>query len=427
MYYQSIDRTTDSAPNQKNRSISRFHLRDPDVAIIVAMTAPYDPGSFYAPRPTPPRPGAGPAWVLLFFVLVAGGLAGWLISRAVWNYESRTVGAEPRPVEPRGALSDEEKSTIQIFKQTNPSVVFINTVSQQMDFFTGDTREVPLGTGSGFVWDKAGHIVTNFHVVNNSSGAQVTLSDHKAYPARVIGVSPSNDLAVLQIVAPADRLRPILVGSSQDLQVGQQVFAIGDPFGFDQTLTTGIISALGRTIRSPAGNAISNVIQTDAPINPGNSGGPLVDSSGRLIGVNAAIVSPSGSNAGIGFAIPVDTVNRIVPQLIQHGRIARPKIGVELSDRISQAIDSELGVEGVLIVGVQPNSPAAEAGLRGTRQTFGGVIPGDIIQKVGDVSVTNSEQFYSALENYKSGDTVALQIYRDSDTQNVSVKLGPPE
>lgn len=391
------------------------------------MTAPYDPGSFYAPRPTPPRPSAAPAWFLLFLVLAAGGIAGWLISRAVWNYESRTVGAEPRPVVPRGSLSPEEQATIQIFKQTNPSVVFINTVAQQMDFFTGDTREVPLGTGSGFVWDKAGHIVTNFHVVNNSTGAQVTLSDHKAYPAKVIGVSPSNDLAVLQISAPADRLRPILVGSSHDLQVGQKVYAIGDPFGLDQTLTTGIISALGRTIRSPAGNAISNVIQTDAPINPGNSGGPLVDSAGRLIGVNAAIVSPSGSSAGIGFAIPVDTVNRVVPQLIQHGRVARPKIGVELSDRLSQIVCSELGVQGVLILRVQPGSPAAQAGLRGTRQTQGGILPGDIIQKVGDMQVNNSEQFYSALEDYKPGDTVTLQLYRDGDTLNVPVKLGPAE
>jgi S1-C subfamily serine protease len=391
------------------------------------MTAPYDPGSFYAPRPVPPPPRSGPAWALVLLVLIAGAIAGWLISRSVWNYESRTVGAEPRPVAPRGTLSEEEQSTIQIFKQTNPSVVFINTVSQQMDFFTGDTREVPLGTGSGFVWDKAGLIVTNFHVVTNSSGAQVTLSDHKTYPARVIGVSPNNDLAVLQISAPADRLRPILVGSSHDLQVGQKVLAIGDPFGLDQTLTTGIISALGRTIRSPGGNAISNVIQTDAPINPGNSGGPLVDSAGRLIGVNAAIVSPSGSSAGIGFAIPVDTVNRVVPELIKHGRVPRPTVGVEPSDRLSQIVCSELGVQGMLVVGVQPDSPAARAGLRGTRQTQGGIIPGDIIQKVGDTPVINSEQFYSALEQYKPGETVPFQIYRDGQTLTVNVTLGPPE
>ena len=389
------------------------------------MSSPYEPGSFYASRP--PRPGAGPARPLILLVLLAGGIAGWLISRAVWNHEARTIGAEPRPIEPRGSLSDTEKSTIQIFKQTNPSVVFINTVSQQMDFFTGDVREVPLGTGSGFVWDSAGHIVTNFHVVNNSSGAQVTLSDHKPYPAKVIGISPNNDLAVLQINAPTNLLRPIPVGSSHDLQVGQQVFAIGDPFGFDQTLTTGIISALGRTIRSPAGNAISNVIQTDAPINPGNSGGPLVDSAGRLIGVNAAIVSPSGSSAGIGFAIPVDTVNRVVPQLIQHGRVPRPSVGVVPLDRLSQVVCSQLGVRGMLVVKVQPDSPAARAGLRGTRQTQGGVIPGDIIVKVGDTPVADSEQFYAALEQYKSGDSVPFQLYRDGQILPVNVTLGPEE
>lgn len=397
------------------------------VVFTPTMTAPYDPNTFYPARPAPTRPSTRSAWLMLLLVLIAGGITGWLVSRAVWNHESRTVGAEPRPVAPRGTLSADEQSTIQIFKQTNPSVVFINTVSQQMDVFTGDVREVPLGTGSGFVWDNAGHIVTNFHVVTNSSGAQVTLSDHKAYPARVIGISPNNDLAVLQINAPADKLRPIALGSSHDLQVGQRVFAIGDPFGLDETLTTGIISALGRTIRSPAGNAISNVIQTDAPINPGNSGGPLMDSAGRLIGVNAAIVSPSGSSAGIGFAIPVDTVNRIVPQLIKNGRIPRPTTGVELSDRVSQIICSQLGVRGVLIIRVQPDSPAAAASLRGTRQTQAGVIPGDIIQKVGDTPVANSEQFYAALEDYKPNETVNLQLHRDGDTITVPLRVGPPE
>jgi S1-C subfamily serine protease len=387
------------------------------------MTSPFEHGTPYGPRPTPPRrPDTSAAWLLLLLVLIAGGLAGWLISRAVWNHEARTVGAEARPVAPRGDLAPLEQTYIQLFKQTNPSVVFINTVTQQQDLWTGDVTEVPLGTGSGFIWDKAGHIVTNFHVVNNSSGAQVTLWDHKAYPARVVGVSPNNDLAVLQISAPADRLRPIVVGSSHDLQVGQMVLAIGDPFGLDQTLTTGIISALGRAIRSPAGNAISNVIQTDAPINPGNSGGPLIDSAGRLIGVNAAIISPSGSSAGIGFAIPVDTVNRIVPQLIKNGHVARPELGVQLSDQLSQIIASQLGVQGVVILKVDPNSPAAAAGLRGTRRAPGGIIPGDVIQKVGDTPVNSSADFYSALENYKPGDTINLQIYREGQTVNVAVK-----
>ncbi|HEY2588018.1 MAG TPA: trypsin-like peptidase domain-containing protein [Tepidisphaeraceae bacterium] len=392
------------------------------------MTSPFEYGTPYEPRPTPPRrPNSSAAWLLLLLVLIAGGLAGWLISRAVWNHEARTVGAEPRPVVPRGELAPLEQTYVQLFQQTNPSVVFINTVAQQADIWTGDVTEVPLGTGSGFIWDKAGHIVTNFHVVNNSSGAQVTLWDHKAYPARVVGVSPNNDLAVLQISAPADRLRPILIGSSHDLQVGQMVLAIGDPFGLDQTLTTGIISALGRAIRSPAGNAISNVIQTDAPINPGNSGGPLIDSSGRLIGVNAAIISPSGTNAGIGFAIPVDTVNRIVPQLIKSGHVARPRIGVQLSDQLSQIIAGQMGVRGVVILKVEPDSPAAVAGLRGTRRAPDGIIPGDVIQKVGDTPVNTSADFYSALENYKPGDIINLQIYRDGKTLIVPVKTAAEE
>ena len=391
------------------------------------MTAPFEPSPFFQPRsPIQQRPGPSSGG-LLILVLIAGGLAGWLISRAVWNHESRTVGAEPRVVTPRSSLAPAEQETIQIFKQTNPSVVFINTVSQRMDIFTGGVSEVPAGTGSGFIWDKAGHVVTNFHVVNNASGAQVTLWDHKSYPARVVGVSPNNDLAVLQIDAPADKLRPILVGSSHDLQVGQEVLAIGDPFGLDQTLTTGIISALGRTMQSPIGTPISNTIQTDAPINPGNSGGPLLDSAGRLIGVNAAIISPSGSSAGIGFAIPVDTVNRIIPQLIQNGKVIRPKIGVQLSDRLSLIVNEQLGIRGVVILKVDPNSPASAAGLQGTRREANGVVPGDIIQKVGSVIVNTSEQFYSALEDLKPGDTVTLQVVRQGETLNLPITLGAPD
>ena len=366
-------------------------------------------------------------WLLALLLLLGGGLAGWLISRAVWNHQAATVGAEPRPVTPRGDLSEVEKTTIQIFQQNNPSVVFITTVTETVNDWTGDTREVPVGTGSGFIWDKAGHIVTNFHVVAGQGGvpvsAQVTLWDHKAYAATVVGVSPDNDLAVLRINADAAKLRPVIVGASHDLLVGQQVFAIGDPYGLDQTLTTGIVSALGRTIRSPSDHAISNVIQTDAAINPGNSGGPLLDSAGRLIGVNSAIISPSGSSAGIGFAIPVDTVNRIVPQLIRNGRVVRPRMGIRTSDQFTRFVDQQLGVSGVVILRVEPNSPAAQAGLHETRRTQTGILPGDIIQKVNDQQIANSEQLDSALENFKPGDTVTLTIYRDGQTITVPVKL----
>jgi S1-C subfamily serine protease len=367
----------------------------------------------------------------MILLLIGGGLAGWLISRAVWNHENATIGAEPRPVTPRGDLSELEKTTIQIFQQNSPSVVFITTVAQAVNDFTGDTREVPLGTGSGFVWDKAGHIVTNYHVVAGQAGvpvtAQVTLWDHKSYAATVVGVSPDNDLAVVQVDVSADRLRPVLVGTSHDLLVGQQVLAIGDPFGLDQTLTTGIVSALGRTIRSPSNHAISNVIQTDAAINPGNSGGPLLDSAGRLIGVNSAIISPSGSNAGIGFAIPVDTVNRVVPQLIRNGRVVRPRIGIRTSDQFTRFVNSQLNVPGVVVLLIEPNSPAAAAGLRETRRTQTGIIPGDIIQKVDDRDITTSQELDSALENYKPGDTVNLTLYRDGKPTQVQVKLSGAE
>lgn len=390
------------------------------------MTTPFDPVNPFAPPPPRRRPSLASLWLLVLVTLGGGTAAGWFISRIVWNRQNATIGAEPRPVAPRGELSDFEKSTIQIFHNTNPSVVFINTVTEQTDFF-GDTTQVPEGTGSGFIWDKSGRIVTNFHVIRNASGAQVTLWDHSSYPAELVGRSPNNDLAVLKIKAPPEKLRPILIGSSHDLQVGQMVFAIGDPFGLDQTLTVGIISALGRTIASPSNHPIANIIQTDAPINPGNSGGPLLDSSGRLIGVNAAIVSPSGSSAGIGFAIPVDTVNRIVPQLMAHGQVVRPQIGVDLSDRLSQIVNQYYNVPGVMVLRVEPGSPAASAGLRGARQQRNGFVPGDIIQKVGDTTVNTSEEFYGALEDYKPGDTVTLTLFRDGQTMTVQVKLGGPE
>ena len=391
------------------------------------MSEPYEPIRPYRPAPRPSSAAA--VWLMAILLLLVGAIAGWVISRAIWNHQNATIGAESRPVAPRGDLSDIEKTTINIFKQTNPSVVFITTSTEQVNPFTGDATEMPRGTGSGFIWDKGGHVVTNFHVIGGGPGvsARVTLWDHASYPAQVIGVSPTNDLAVLKIDAPADRLRPILVGDSHSLQVGQSCFAIGDPFGFEQTLTTGIVSALGRTIRGPAGNAISNVIQTSAAINPGNSGGPLLDSAGRLIGINNAIVSPSGASAGIGFALPVDMVNRTVPQLVRSGRVVKPHMGVRTSDQFSRAVDSQLGVSGVVILGVEPNSPAQAAGLRGTRQTEQGILPGDIIQKVDDQTIQTTADLDAALEEHKTGDTVKLTIYRDGQTTTVSVKLSAPE
>jgi S1-C subfamily serine protease len=288
-------------------------------------------------------------------------------------------------------------------------------------------QEVQQGTGSGFIWDDAGHIVTNFHVVasmiQSNASATVTLNDHTTYEATLVGVSPDNDLAVVRIRAPKEKLPPIKVGTSNDLQVGQKVFAIGDPFGLDQTLTTGIVSALGRVIPSVTGHLIEDVIQTDAAINPGNSGGPLLDSWRRLIGVNAAIYSPSGAYAGIGFAIPVDTVQRVVPQIIRSGRVARMTIGVIVNDRIAQRITRQMGVEGALIIDILPNSPAAAAGLRRTERTRQGIVPGDVIQKVDNKPVKNGAEFETALQHYNPGDTVTLTIRRGNQTLQVPVKV----
>jgi S1-C subfamily serine protease len=377
---------------------------------------PYSPQSGYYP---PRRNNFSPLITLLLV-----GIAAMLVWRFFFNHGTPAV--DQRPTAPRGDLAGDEKSTIDLFREASPSVVFITT-AQRVEFWNRNVQEVPQGTGSGFIWDDAGHIVTNFHVVasmiQSNASATVTLSDHTSYEAQLVGVSPDNDLAVVQIRAPKEKLPPIKVGTSNDLQVGQKVFAIGDPFGLDQTLTTGIVSALGRVIPSATGHLIEDVIQTDAAINPGNSGGPLLDSWRRLIGVNAAIYSPSGAYAGIGFAIPVDTVQRVVPQIIRTGRVATMTIGAILNDRIGQLITRRMGVEGALIIDIQPNSPAAAAGLKRTERTRQGIVPGDVIQKVDNKVVKNAAEFETALQHYNPGDTVMLTIRRGNQTIQVPVKI----
>ncbi|HJV60975.1 MAG TPA: trypsin-like peptidase domain-containing protein, partial [Albitalea sp.] len=247
--------------------------------------------------------------------------------------------APPRSAAVRGPLSGEELNNISVFKSASPSVVNITALGLERELFSMNVQQVPRGTGTGFVWDDRGHIVTNFHVIQEASAARVTLSDQSSYKAQLVGVFPDRDIAVLKIDAPRDKLPPIAIGTSRDLQVGQRVYAIGNPFGLDQTLTTGIVSALNREIESVTRRTIRGAIQTDAAINPGNSGGPLLDSAGRLIGVNTAIFSPSGASAGIGFAIPVDEVNRIVPRIIRDGRMVRPAIGITAGpDAMRQAL-----------------------------------------------------------------------------------------
>jgi len=328
--------------------------------------------------------------------------------------------ARPRAVMARGDLADDEKNTIEVFRTASPSVVYITSIALQRNLFSLNVYEIPQGTGSGFIWDRQGRIVTNYHVISDANRIMVTLSDHSSWKAVLVGAAPDRDLAVLQISAPAEKLFPILVGESADLLVGQKVFAIGNPFGLDQTLTTGVVSALGREITSVTGRTIHDVIQTDAAINPGNSGGPLLDSAGRLIGVNTAIYSPSGASSGIGFAVPVREVNRVVPQVIRHGRMFRPGLGISLAN---QRLNRELDLDGLLVLNVTPGSSAEKAGLRPTKQVRGGLILGDIILAVNGTAVSDYNSFRDELERYSVGESVTLTVLRDGRRVELPVLL----
>jgi S1-C subfamily serine protease len=334
------------------------------------------------------------------------------------------LDAKPRPPTPRAELQPAERHTIELFAQASPSVVYITTVAIQAGdgFFSPRVTEVPVGTGSGFMWDSDGHIITNYHVIRGASGARVTLADRSIFEADLVGVAPEKDLAVLRIKAPPEKLRPIPVGTSHDLRVGQSAYAIGNPFGLDQTLTTGVVSALGREIESLARIPIRDCIQTDAAINPGNSGGPLLDSGGRLIGVNTQIYSPSGGSAGIGFAIPVDEVNWVVPDLIKYGQVRRPSLGVDLIDGV------RVGIAGALISRVFPGTGAAEAGLRGTSRTrLGGIDLGDIIIGIENQPIRSSGEVRLALERRQPGDTVKVKVLRGRRELEVEVRLSAPQ
>ncbi len=335
---------------------------------------------------------------------------------------AKVAALPPKPVLARADLSELETSTINLFSQRSASVVHITSLEVRSDPFRRNVLEVPRGTGSGFVWDQLGHVVTNFHVIQGASAARVTLTDHTIWEARLVGASPRNDLAVLRISPEATLLRPIELGTSSDLQVGQQVFAIGSPFGLDYTLSTGIISGLGREIPSVLGLPIQNAIQTDAAINPGNSGGPLLDSSGRLIGINTSILSPSGASAGIGFAVPADTVGRVIPQLIKYGRDVRPSIGVELAD---DALARRFGVEAALVLNVVPGSPAEKVGLQATQRepSTGRIVLGDVIVAIDDAAIHKTADLYLQLEKHKQGDRVKLTVIRAGEKREIPVEL----
>jgi S1-C subfamily serine protease len=367
------------------------------------------------------RSSIAPAvWVAV--AVVALGLAAWIMVAVSERNPLRAIA--PREVSDRGPLPEEEQATIRLFEQSRVSVVYITTQSRVVDPWTRNVFNIPRGTGSGFVWDERGSIVTNYHVVAEASGARVRLSDGRDANATLVGASPAHDLAVIQV--QVDKLPPALpIGASHDLKVGQRTLAIGNPFGLDWTLTSGIISALDRSLPSEdGGRLIEHLIQTDAAINPGNSGGPLLDSAGRLIGVNTAIFSPSGASAGVGFAVPVDTVNRVVPQLIATGKYVRPTLGIEVDEQLNQLVTERVGVRGVAILRVTPGSPAAAAGLRGVEsQRDGSIAPGDIIVALDGRDIEGVARLLGRLDDYKIGDVVRLTILREGKRVEIPVTL----
>jgi len=354
-------------------------------------------------------------------------LAGMLIGVFLYQNATRFTNqiTQEREVAPRGSLTQDELTNIQIFEKAAPAVTFITTKKDQWYLYGQRRRETPQGTGSGFVWDKKGHIVTNFHVVQGGTSFEVVLHDQTVYDADVVGIYPDKDLAVLRINAPKDKLNPLPIGTTEGLKVGQKVLAIGNPFGLDHTLTIGVVSALNRTLDSFRNRQIEGVIQTDAAINPGNSGGPLLDSAGRLIGVNTQIYSTSGSSAGIGFSIPVDTVNQVVTQLIQYGKVIRPGLGIFLAAN-NRVIMRQLGVQGILIRDTQSGGSADKAGLQGVRwRRNGSPILGDIITELDGVQVTTEKELSTVLDRYKVGDEVKVTFIRDGKKNTTNLVLQP--
>lgn len=376
-------------------------------------------------------------FVLASFVAIAAILAGLFAGSSFFTAATPSVaqdtplerGALPAPGEPiqttRPALSpdllESERNTIEVFRRSDPSVVFVTNNALRRDIFSMNVTEVPQGTGSGFLWDDHGHVVTNFHVLENGQTFSVTLPSGITREARVVGVEPRKDLAVLHFDTEGLDVEALPIGTSGDLVVGQKVLAIGNPFGLDRTLTTGIISALGREFPTAGGFVIEDVIQTDASINPGNSGGPLLDSAGRVIGVNTAIYSPSGTSAGIGFAIPVDTVARIVPQLIRFGQVRRAGLGVTV---VPDHIVRSWGVSGVVVREVYAGSEAARAGLRSIQlDRRGRVLGADVITAVDGEPIRSMAELSNALDGREPGEEVLLTIVRGNDVIPIEMRL----
>jgi S1-C subfamily serine protease len=361
-----------------------------------------------------------------------GGRARTARSLAAADREGGATGA-PRNVNPAlgqspqtapataRQLTEDERNTIDVVKKTKNSVVFITNMQYVRDFFYQSDKPVARGSGSGFVWDDKGRIVTNFHVIEDGVKFMVSLPSQKQVEAKLIGREPNKDIAVLQLLENVAGLQPVQIGTSRDLQVGQKVIAIGNPFGFDHTVTTGIVSALGRNMIGAGDVTIRDMIQTDASINPGNSGGPLLDSSGELVGMNTMIVSPSGTSSGVGFAVPVDMIRKIVPEIIQYGKVIRPGLGVSfVPDDYARRAD----VEGAMILDVPKGSQAYELGLRGlSRDSFGRLYYRDVITAIDGAKVKSYDDLFAALDNHKIGETVTLTVERDGKSRRIQVRL----
>jgi 2-alkenal reductase len=347
------------------------------------------------------------------FPCIAAALAAFVV---VLPSSAQRPAAEPRAIAPRGALTASEQAVVKLFEATAPSVAYITTESVMSNGFF--TEEVAQGAGSGFVWDTAGHIVTNYHVVENARTVNVQLDAGRTFEAKVVGVAPDYDLAVVKISGLPAGLRPIPVGTSGDLRIGQSVYAIGNPYGLTRTLTSGIVSALDRHLPTTDIREIAGAIQTDAAINPGNSGGPLLDSAGRLIGVTTAIRSPSGGSTGVGLAIPVDLVNRVVPQLIARGRAPHPSIGIV---PVHPDLVARAGVTGVVIAQVVPGSPAAQAGLKPLDVRKRDL--GDVIIAVNGRLVESLPTFAAELDRAGIDNVAELTVVRDGKERRVRVKV----
>jgi S1-C subfamily serine protease len=350
------------------------------------------------------------AWLVLAFLILA--FPGIALAEGKKSH--------PRPITPRGDITQAEKETIEVFKNISPSVAHITNIGLAQNYFSMNVFEIPKGTGSGFIWDADGHIVTNFHVIQDATSIEVTLVNGSKWKATLVGVAPEKDLAVLKISAPLNLLKPIPIGDAKVLKVGMKVYAIGNPFGLDYSMSSGIVSALEREVKSITGNTIHGAIQTDAAINPGNSGGPLLDSAGRLIGMNTAIFSPSGASAGIGFAVPVEMVNRVVPQLIDFGKIIRPGIGISIA---SEDVTQRFGIDGVMILKVVEGGPAEAAHLKATYREGNQIVFGDVIVSVDGKKVSNGNDLFDIFDQYKVGDTVKLGVARDKKIIEIPIKL----